>query len=151
MIICSKWKRCADHLEKGDSVSGAFLSKVRESQYVLRGSADTLCVFYTHLHNFRRFHACTTNGPTVYKAGDTNGWWGMETNARRLGCRFIGRKILDLLISLVRHVGIRFIADRNLPRSMHASAIPYSWADLFKPEPWNFGEAQIALFFKLIH
>lgn len=59
----------------------------------------------THLHNFRWFHACTTNGPTVYKAGDTDGWWGMETNARRLGCRFIGRKILDLLISLVRHVG----------------------------------------------
>jgi len=46
----------------------------------------------------------------------TRGGWGAYTRIR-LGCRFIGRKILDLLISLVRHVGFVLLPARNLPRA----------------------------------
>lgn len=59
--------------------SGAsFLSETREPQRVLRGSAGTLCVFYTCLHNSRRLRArARANEPTVYEIG--RGWtrrWG---------------------------------------------------------------------------
>lgn len=56
---------------------------------------------------FPMIPSAQTSGPTVYETG------GLEdgTNARRLGCRFIGRKILDLLISLVRHVGFILLSE----------------------------------------
>lgn len=51
---------------------------------------------------------------------------------RRLGCRFIGRKILDLLISLVRHVGFVLLPvgiSLSFARARARDFSLYSWAD----------------------
>lgn len=85
--------------DRADSVSGAFLSK-SVSRNVYYAAPRTHCAYFTRICTISD-SVLATNGTTVYEAGDMDG----GTNTRRLGCRFIGRKILDLLISLVRHVG----------------------------------------------
>jgi len=78
----------------------------------------------THCAYFMRICTIPGDSERVTRTGQLfmrpirdEGTGGDEDTRIRLGCRFIGRKILDLLISLVRHVGFVLSPARNLPRA----------------------------------